>query len=76
MIDFTITNIQHIEEVGILVDIHIQGEVTLANGTLMHQFIQLNIPVNGDEATTLGEIRQEARQQALQALQEAVDFLR
>lgn len=72
--DYTVTNIQYIEEVGILVDLHIQNETTLKNGMPMHQPIQLSVPVDGDDTSTIAEIHRQALKQAAQFLQEAADF--
>lgn len=72
--DYTVTNIQYIEEVGILVDLHVQNQTTLKNGTPMHQPIQLSVPIDGDETSTIAEIHRKALKKAAQCLQEAADF--
>lgn len=72
--DFTIVNIQYIEEIGILVDVHIQNETTLKNGTPMHQPIQMSVPLDGDDSLTIADVHELALQQASRFLRQAANF--
>lgn len=72
---FTITSIQHVEEVGAIVDVFVDGETTLENGTPMGQILKITVPVDGSGATTISEIELKARQQTVRFLREVAAFI-